>query len=63
VDLNDAARVALAIADDYADWGAALADSAAARQLADLDFGDDVTYAARADRFAVVPTYADRRIT
>ncbi len=63
VDLNDAARVALAIADDYADWTDALADSAAAHQLTGLDFGEDVAYAAAADRFDVVPTYADRRIT
>lgn len=63
LDLNDAARVALAIADDYQDWTAALRDSAAARQLTELDFGDDVTFAATEDRFGVVPTYADRRIT
>ncbi|HXV90505.1 MAG TPA: 2-phosphosulfolactate phosphatase [Gemmatimonadales bacterium] len=63
VELNDAARVALALTEDFADWEAALAASAAARQLIELDFADDVAFCASEDRFDVVPTYADRRVT
>jgi 2-phosphosulfolactate phosphatase len=63
LDLNDAARVALALTEDFADWDAALRASAAARQLIELDFGDDVAFCATEDRFGVVPTYADRRVT
>ena len=62
-DLNDAARVAVGLTDDFADWEAALGASAAARQLIDLDFADDVACCATQDRFDVVPTYADRRVT
>lgn len=62
-ELNDAARVALALTDDFADWDAALRASAAARQLVELDFADDVAFCATQDRFDVVPTYADRRVT
>lgn len=62
-ELNDAARVALALTDDFADWKAALGASAAARQLVELDFADDVAFCATEDRFDVVPTYADRRVT
>ena len=63
LDLNDAARVALAITDDFPDWDTALRASAAARQLIELDFGDDVAFCATEDRFGVVPTCADRRVT
>ncbi|HVH10483.1 MAG TPA: 2-phosphosulfolactate phosphatase [Gemmatimonadales bacterium] len=61
--LNDAARAALALTDAVKSWQAALENSEAARQLAEADLADDVAFAARADRFDVVPTYADRRIT
>jgi 2-phosphosulfolactate phosphatase len=60
---NDAARAALALTDAVASWDDALAHSEAARQLAEADLAEDVTFAARADRFDVVPAYADRRIT
>ena len=63
VELNDAARVALAITGEFADWSAALKVSAAAAQLRDAGLGDDVAFCATEDRFGVVPTFADRRIT
>jgi hypothetical protein len=28
-----------------------------------VDLGDDVAFSGKPDRFSVVPTYADRRIT
>jgi 2-phosphosulfolactate phosphatase len=63
LELNDAARAALALTDQFASWTEALEQSEAGRQLADLDLADDVRFAAQADRFDVVPVYADRRIT
>ena len=48
---------------NYDNWADALDHCEAARQLDELDFGEDVAFCAKADRFAVVPTYADRRIT
>ncbi len=61
--LNDAAAVAVSLTDKYADWKAALQRSEAARQLAEVNLAADVVFSAKADRFGVVPTYADRRIT
>src|SRR6266480_3630365 len=61
--LNDAARTALALTDELTSWQEALEDSEAAHQLADVDLSEDVAFAAQADRFGVVPVYADRRIT
>jgi 2-phosphosulfolactate phosphatase len=61
--LNDAARAALALTDQFTSWTEALEESEAGRQLAELDLADDVRFAAQADRFDVVPVYADRRIT
>lgn len=63
LEVNDAARVALALTRELEGWEEALEDSEAARQLAEVDLAEDVVFAARADRFGVVPTYADRRIT
>jgi len=63
LELNDAARGALALVDEFDDWAEALKASEAARQLADADLAEDVEFAARPDRFGVVPVYADRRIT
>ncbi|HET7250005.1 MAG TPA: 2-phosphosulfolactate phosphatase [Gemmatimonadales bacterium] len=63
VGLNDAARAAVALTGELAGWSEALEQSEAARQLAEVDLEADVAFAARADRFPVVPTYADRRIT
>jgi 2-phosphosulfolactate phosphatase len=61
--LNDAARAALALTDEVADWSEALEGSEAAHQLGEVDLAEDVAFAARPDRFGVVPSYADRRIT
>ncbi len=63
VTLNDAATAAVAVTTAYDGWQDALEHSEAARQLADADLAEDVRFAAKADRFAIVPTYADRRIT
>jgi 2-phosphosulfolactate phosphatase len=63
IELNDGARVALSLAGSYRDWSTALKDSDAARQLVELDFADDVAFCATADRFGVVPVYAERRVT
>jgi len=63
IDLNDAATVALALTTEYDSWEEAFEASDAARQLEEARLGDDVAFCAKADRCAVVPTYADRRIT
>jgi 2-phosphosulfolactate phosphatase len=61
--LNDAAKVALDLTARYKNWRDALEKCDAARQLAEVDLAADVAFSAKADRFAVVPVYADRRIT
>ena len=61
--LNDAGLATLAVIDQFAGWQEALEESEAARQLVDVALGEDVEFAARPDRFGVVPVYADRRIT
>ena len=61
--LNDAGLAAVALIDQFAGWDEALAESEAAQQLVDSGLGEDVDFAAQADRFGVVPVYADRRIT
>jgi 2-phosphosulfolactate phosphatase len=61
--LNDAATAAVALTPAFAGWSEALVGSEAARQLADVDLAEDVRFAAQPDRFTVVPSYADRRIT
>jgi len=61
--LNDAAQVSLALTARYKNWRDALEQCDAARQLAEVDLAADVAFSAKADRFAVVPVYADRRIT
>jgi phosphosulfolactate phosphohydrolase-like enzyme len=61
--LNDAAAAAADLTTHYRDWADALSHSEAARQLAQVDLGDDVAFSSKPDRFSVVPTYADRRIT
>ncbi len=63
VTLNDAATAAVAVTTAYDSWQDALEHSEAARQLADADLAEDVRFAAKVDRFEIVPTYADRRIT
>jgi 2-phosphosulfolactate phosphatase len=61
--LNDAAMTALTLTGQFATWTEALEQSEAARQLAEADLAGDVAFSAKADRFGVVPVYADRRIT
>jgi len=61
--LNDAGLATVALLDQFDGWEEALEGSEAAQQLADAGLGDDVAFAARPDRFGVVPVYADRRIT
>jgi 2-phosphosulfolactate phosphatase len=63
VELNDAAVVAVALTGVYTNWVEAFAASAAARQLDEVELSADVAFAAKADRFQVVPQYLDRRIT
>jgi 2-phosphosulfolactate phosphatase len=63
LNLNDAAKVALDLTARYKNWRDALEKCDAARQLAEVDLAADVAFSAKADRFAVVPVYADRRIT
>jgi 2-phosphosulfolactate phosphatase len=63
VALNDAAQVALDLAAQHGGWRDAFAASDAARQLAEAGLAEDVTFCAHPDRVAVVPVYADRRIT
>ncbi|HXI34751.1 MAG TPA: 2-phosphosulfolactate phosphatase [Gemmatimonadales bacterium] len=61
--LNDAAQVSLDLTARYKNWRDALEQCDAARQLAEVDLAADVAFSAKADRFAAVPVYADRRIT
>jgi len=63
VELNDAATASLALVRAFENWTDALADTAAARQLVDAEMGEDVEFAAKQDRFDIVPQYAERRIT
>lgn len=63
VELNDGATAALAIVRDFDTWSDAFADTSAARQLVDAQLGEDVEFAAKQDRFELVPHYAERRIT
>lgn len=63
VQLNDAGQVAADLVAKYKTWHDAYKVSEAAQLLRDVGLGDDVAFSARADRFDVVPTYADRRIT
>jgi 2-phosphosulfolactate phosphatase len=61
--LNDAAAAAAGLTTHYRNWADALGQCDAARQLDEVDLGADVAFCAKADRFNVVPVYADRRIT
>ena|SRR5437867_6868008 len=61
--LNDGVHAAVALTTAFPGWKEAVEGSDAARQLAEVDLAEDVRFAAKQDRFAVVPTYADRRIT
>jgi 2-phosphosulfolactate phosphatase len=61
--LNDAATTALGLCDRYTDWREALDACDAARQLEELELGEDVTFCAKANRFGLVPTFNEKRIT
>lgn len=63
VTFNDGGRVAVDLAAKYRSWTDALQASEAAALLREADLAEDVIFCARADRFDVLPTYADRRIT
>ena len=64
VELDDAGVVALEMVKRYGDkWKRAVQASAAAKQLGRLGFRADVTAATEVDTHAIVPLYADRRIT
>jgi len=63
LELNDAAAAALALTAAYDGWADAFEGATAARQLVEASLGDDVAFAAKQDRFGVVPQYAERRIT
>jgi len=59
----DAAAAASDLTTHFGGWADALSRCAAAQQLAEVDLGEDVAFSGKPDRFSVVPTYADRRIT
>jgi len=63
LELNDAASVAVDLAGRYPVWLDALTACQSSRQLEELDLGADVTFCAKANRFDLVPVYADRQIT
>jgi len=63
MELNDAATATLAIVRSFESWADAFAGTAAARQLVDAQLDDDIAFAAKQDRFDLVPQYAERRIT
>ncbi len=63
LELNDAAAAALALTAAYDGWADAFEGTTAARQLVEANLGEDVAFAAKQDRFGVVPQYAERRIT
>ena len=64
VELNDAAVAALELIKRYGDrWKRAVSASAAARILAEKGYKDDVHAATDADRYDLVPVYADRQVT
>ncbi|MGH7537167.1 MAG: 2-phosphosulfolactate phosphatase [Gemmatimonadales bacterium] len=61
--LNDSADVVLALSQRYRNWLDAFSACEAGRALQTLDLGEDVTFSAQGDRFTIVPTYSERRIT
>jgi 2-phosphosulfolactate phosphatase len=64
VELNDAAIAALELIKRYGDkWKRAVSASSAARDLVAKGYRDDVLAATDADRYDVVPVYAERQIT
>jgi 2-phosphosulfolactate phosphatase len=64
LELNDAAKAAVDLVRRWGTrWKTAIAGGAAARELQRLKFKADVLAATEVDRHAIVPVYADRRIT
>lgn len=64
LEVNDAVIAARELVRKFgADWRNAVTASAHARYLKERGFGKDVAFAAQADACALVPVYADRRIT
>jgi 2-phosphosulfolactate phosphatase len=64
VRLNDAAVAALELIKRYGDrWKRAVSASAAARDLVANGYREDVLVATEADRYDLVPVYAERQIT
>ena len=64
VELNDAAVAALELIKRYGDrWKRAVSASAAARDLNAKGHREDVLAATDADRYDVVPVYAERQVT
>ena len=64
LEVNDAVVAARELVKKFGDdWKKAVRASAHARFLKECGFGDDVAFAAEQDARAVVPGYADHRIT
>jgi len=64
VDLNDAGVAALELIKRYGDrWKRAVSASAAARDLAAKGYKEDILAATDADRYDLVPVYAERQVT
>ena len=64
VNLNDAGVAALELIKRYGDrWKRAVSASAAARDLVAKGYKEDILAATEADRYDLVPGYAERRIT
>lgn len=62
VELNDAARVVLDLAEKYEPREAFLRSSAAGQALVDVGLEEDLAFCATLDRHATVPEMKDRRI-
>jgi 2-phosphosulfolactate phosphatase len=64
VELNDAGVAALELIKRYGDrWKRAVSASAAARDLAAKGYKEDILAATDADRYDLVPVYAERQVT
>jgi len=64
VDLNDAGVAALELIKRYGDrWKRAVSASAAARDLVAKGYKDDILAATEANRYELVPVYAERQVT
>jgi 2-phosphosulfolactate phosphatase len=61
--LNDAGEAARSLVGRVQDFGTALEETAAGRQLQGIDLADDITFCSQMDRTEVVPRFRDRKIT